>query len=220
MAAATFDSFMKKWKHVAFEMTCDDATDRELFADFRARVVTCEPNLEPAMLPIVAGADATAVAADGLVCALLLRVMRSTTKDDAFRLVRDATDGRVAWAALAESCGHTLLGKRGRRAIKEQVAALTWNNFPSGARYSAEAQRLSRIVGPGADVQADLQLAVVDGIAPHNGNGPPAFEYLHAALIDDGNATLAAALSRIRLFAREKSLDNKTASAHMLATAG
>ena len=108
----------------------------------------------------------------------------------------------------------------GRRFLREQAAILTWHNVPSGARYSVEAQRLGRLVGLGAGAQVDLQLAVVDGIAPHNGNGPPAFEYLHAALIDDGNATLAAALSRIRLFAREKSLDNKTASAHMLATAG
>ena len=81
------------------------------------------------MLPVVTGAGAAADAADGLVCALLLRVMRSTTKNDAFRLVRDAAGGRAAWAALAESCGHTPLGKRGWRAIKEQVAALTWNNF-------------------------------------------------------------------------------------------
>ena len=65
------------------------------------------------MLPVVTGVSAATAEAGGLMCALLLRVMRSTTKDDAFRLVRDATDGRAAWAVLAESCWYMSLEKRG-----------------------------------------------------------------------------------------------------------
>jgi len=108
--------------------------------------------------------------ADAAVCALLLRVLRSTTQLDSFRLVRDATNGRNAWFALVESCGHALAGVHARRALKLQIAALQWRGFPSGARYTAEAQRLSLLIGSNANALADLRLAVVDGIAPHNGN--------------------------------------------------
>ena len=77
------------------------------------------------LLPVVTGVGATA---GGLVCTLLLRVMCSTAKDESFRLVRGAADGR----ALAESCGHVTLGKRilQLRFVKEQVAVPTWHNFP------------------------------------------------------------------------------------------
>ena len=73
-----------------------------------------EPLLEAAMLHAVAGADATAVAVDSVMCTLLLRVLRATVENGPFHLVRGATNGRETRTALVQARGHLALSKSTR----------------------------------------------------------------------------------------------------------
>ena len=183
-------------------VTGDSAEDRKLYDDYIIRLTTACTEIDKAFDD-----------KDDTYAVLLLRLLKATTEDAAFDVVKNASDAPAAITALRSLCGFQS-GIHGTRDLKRRRDALKWSGFSSGPAYAAEARALARLMDvENNDTERNmLQVQIVDGISSVGG-APSALANTWETLLNAMDASIEDSLNRIVRVAGESGINGRSPSA-------